>query len=187
VVQSPSSWTGQGVTVLDALLCTWGARMDGTLYSGPDIKKRLPRGSFVKNVFQKSQNKKNYTFHLQTTFLAFLALGQKVAEISICKRGPTFQQGSLQNRMVTNNPFVQLIFSLSLLSPLSPWQLPIQISPTCRQPRAPPHITATSLLLLRRFPARGSLLPPAVTARPRRPRRRTRRDAPPPGVPPDER
>jgi hypothetical protein len=44
---------------------------------GPDMKKRLPGGSFVKNVFQKSQNKKNYTFHLQTTFFGLLSLGPK--------------------------------------------------------------------------------------------------------------
>ncbi|TVU35734.1 hypothetical protein EJB05_17637, partial [Eragrostis curvula] len=53
----------------------------------------------------------------------------------------------------------------------SPLQLPTQISPTCHphHPRAPPHITTTSLLC--RSPDPGSLLPAALTARPRRPRR----------------
>jgi hypothetical protein len=50
--------------------------MDDTLYSGPDMKKRLPRGSFMKNVFQKSQNKKITLFICKPRF-GLLNLGPK--------------------------------------------------------------------------------------------------------------
>jgi hypothetical protein len=61
VASPPSSWTDYNAKDNGTLLFTWGARMDDTMYSGPYMKNVCPKSPFIKYVFHKDQNKKNYT------------------------------------------------------------------------------------------------------------------------------